>query len=105
MATVIRNAGLVGINLAGLSREELLGQYLRSYDPEFAHGMGLADWVPNPREARVFPTVSDAILCYRAIPKSQPVNRLGHPNRPLTAYTVEFIHLEDAIREYDAANA
>jgi len=54
MATVIRNAGLVGINLAGLSREELLGQYLRSYDPEFAHGMGLADWVPNPREARVF---------------------------------------------------
>jgi hypothetical protein len=45
----------------------------------------------------MFEAMSDAFILWRTIPQSRPVREDGAPNRPLTAFSVEIIPLEDAI--------
>jgi hypothetical protein len=66
--------------------------YLRSFDPEAAHGMGHAVWTPSPARALAFPTPEAAWELWHAVPRSHPVRASdGKPNKPLTAFTIEIL--------------
>jgi hypothetical protein len=75
----------------------VIGHLLRAYDPEAYEGRGAADWTRIPEDAMMFEAMSDAFILWRTIPQSRPVREDGAPNRPLTAFSVEIIPLEDAI--------
>jgi hypothetical protein len=76
------------------------GCYLAYYDPEFADGVGAAGWVTNPVEAIAFEAASAGLDLWLTESKTRPTRWDGEPNKPLTAYTVEMIPLEQAIEEY-----
>ena len=65
-------------------------RYLKSYDPEFADGRGKIEWTDDRAEALVFADFGAAYETYGAVPRCHPLRDDGKPNRPLTAYSVEF---------------
>lgn len=67
------------------------GAYLASYDPDANNGQGDAAWTADPAMALVFTSVEAACECYRAVPVNRPVRPDGKPNRPLTAFAIEFV--------------
>lgn len=72
-----------------------VNQFLKQYEVM----SGLSDWTFDPNEAMKFRTMTLAIQMWRAILPTDPVRADGKPNRPLTAFTVEFVPLEDALAE------
>jgi hypothetical protein len=64
--------------------------YLRSYDPDGNSGWGEIDWTYIRDEALVFDNFEEAIELYRRPSTVLPVRPDGKPNRPLTAFHVEF---------------
>lgn len=72
------------------------GMYLRSYDPEFADGRGLAEWTDDIDHAMRFATSGEAWMLWRSPSKRRPVRADGQPNRPLAAFTIEILNEEDA---------
>ena len=71
------------------------GQYLRTYDPEYADGRGYAVWTDDPEEALRFETSGEAWMLWRKVPFKRPRRDDGAVNRPLTAFTVELVDEED----------
>ncbi len=74
--------------------------WLKSYDPNFCPRgkewfwqRGLADFTQDPAEAMAFDTPKDAFDTYMTVAESFPTRPDGHPNRPLTAYTIEVLEL------------
>jgi hypothetical protein len=65
-----------------------VGQYLLSYDPEAYQGRGWAEWTSDRAKALVFTDYSTAWEFWRQVPRCRPKRPDGHPNRPLTAFTV-----------------
>ena len=51
-----------------------------------------------PEDALVYADMGEALAAYRAIDPRQPERDDGKPNRPLTAFTVEFEPVEARIR-------
>lgn len=82
----------------------VVGQYLQGYDPEFMNGAGLATWTPDLNKALWFPTITAAMALINAQPRSKPIRPDGQPNRPLRAYTVEVMRIEEALEEWEAAS-
>lgn len=66
------------------------GKFVCTFDPEPHGGRGNLTVTANPFEALAFATMEDAIRFWRQTSKTVPVRHDGKPNRPLTAYTVEF---------------
>ena len=67
------------------------GQYLLSYHRE----SGFSEWTPDKDQALKFTDWSEAMQTYHAVLPSQPTRPWdGRPNRPLTAFAVEFVNLE-----------
>lgn len=65
-------------------------QFLKDYDPE----TGESEWTFAMSEALTLPA-ADAMTLWRSVHPTQPVRPWdGQPNRPLTAFTVEFIPVE-----------
>jgi len=67
-------------------------KYVAAYDPSYhpageEYDGGLLLVVDRPEEAQQFQTLADALAKYRA---SYGIRTDGEPNRPLTAFTVEF---------------
>lgn len=63
------------------------GQYLQSYDNE----TGESVWTGEMDKALVL-TSGNALALYRSVLPSQPIRPWdGKPNRPLTAFSVEFV--------------
>jgi hypothetical protein len=63
------------------------GCYVAAYDPE----RGLASLVcTTDRKMALDLAAGDAIRLWRSSPSSEPLRDDGRPNRPLTAFTVEF---------------
>jgi hypothetical protein len=57
---------------------------------------GLGTLVLGPRaEARRFPDVRAALTYWKRQSTVQPLRTDGQPNRPLTAFTVDVLRLED----------
>lgn len=71
---------------------EFSGKYVKDYDPSFCidgepYDGGLLITTPHVAEARQFANAQEAINYWR---QSYGLRPDGEPNRPLTAYTVEF---------------
>lgn len=76
-------------------KNELTGEFLVAYDPDYADGRGLVDWTVDSAAAKVFVDPVDAFELWRAVSTVRPLRLDGRPNRPLTAYTVTVETVEE----------
>jgi hypothetical protein len=76
--------------MARQGRETPEGQYLANFDPEANDGRGMAWWSLDPGKAMRFPDAAAAHACWTVVPVTRPLREGGQPNRPLTAFTVEY---------------
>jgi hypothetical protein len=67
-----------------------VGRYLAEFNLEYAGGVGMARWVASRAEAIRFPSMIAAYETWRKVSATRPLRGDGKPNRPLTAYSVEF---------------
>ena len=72
------------------------GNWLKAFDPEFANQPGTfptghAEFSPNKDEALVFESRSKAFDFWWTQSRTVPRRPDGKANRPLTAFTVEFV--------------
>lgn len=83
--------GLVRIRVLGIGSTTPFEEdrWVESYDPEGHDGRGDAILTGSRDRALVLP-VADALDLYRAVPAARPTRPDGKPNRPLSAFTVEF---------------
>jgi hypothetical protein len=88
MTTVIR---LLHVN-PGQGPVEAIGQWVKDYDPDARDGLGEVFPTPDLAQAKRFATVREALKFYSQVSRVWPVRPDGKPNRPLTAFTVEFEH-------------
>jgi len=82
------------IHIVGLvngDSSEFDNKYVKEYDPAYFHqdgyDGGLLDVCDTAAEAKQFADIKDAMTYYR---QSYGTRRDGLPNRPLTAWSVEF---------------
>ena len=66
----------------------VLGNYLKTYDPEAHDGRGSAIFTPHVSEALKFDSAVDALECWRTQSKKRPLRDDGKPKRPLTAFNM-----------------
>lgn len=85
MATAI-----VFVAPAGDFKMDLTGKYLMVYDPDGANGRGVILSTNDIGMAMQFPSVREALECWKQVSAVKPLRPDGKPNRPLTAYTVTF---------------
>lgn len=86
MATIIRLVGLANGTPTAFD-----GQYVVSFDPAKHNGRGDLVTSKSRAKARRFPTTGAAIEYYR---QAYGVRTDGYPNRPLTAFSAEFLNLD-----------
>lgn len=87
MRVILRIAGA-----AGGQRTEFDNRYVMAYDPSVGiHGA--IDVTLDPAKALAFPGIEEAWRAWTEQSKSHPLRPDGKPNRPLTAFTVEFVKL------------
>lgn len=67
--------------------------YVASLDADAHGGRGEALMVADPRDALVFHGNHAAFEFWRTRSAEVPLRPDGQPNRPLTAYTVEFVRV------------
>lgn len=68
------------------------GQYLKEYD----NRTGESVWTVALESAKGYETLEDAIAEYRSVHETDPVRPWdGQPNRPLTAFNVEFTPIQE----------
>jgi hypothetical protein len=74
-----------------------VGQYLKQYDPNGDIRGAIGEWTDDPTQALTFPTVVEAMECWKQERTVGPHLRRGDgkPDRPLTAYSVEILSLEE----------
>lgn len=70
------------------------GAYLKSFDIEAFDGQGSAEFTEDAHEAIGFFTVQDAITVWYQQSRIRPLREDGKPNRPLSAFTAEFVYEE-----------
>lgn len=73
-----------------------VGEYLATFDPEAGDGGGEATFTPEIAAALHFPDVAAAYRFYGTRPICRPTRPDGKPNRPLTAFTMEFVQVDEA---------
>jgi hypothetical protein len=69
------------------------GMFVVDCDVDAYGGRGDAALTDDVYAARRFDSPSDALLFYRRVSNVRPVRPDGHPNRPLTAFTIEVLAL------------
>lgn len=92
---VIRNCG----SLMDRSR---MGALLKSFDADAMEGYGLVEWTDDVAEARRFQSFTAAMDCWRQDSTVRPLRDDGEPNRPLTAFTIEIVPLDDGEPRWDS---
>jgi hypothetical protein len=75
---------------------EFDGKFVAAYDPTHhppgkPYCGGILRVTDDPRKAMQFPTIFEAVQKYRQSYRLRPD---GRPNRPLSAWNVEFINVE-----------
>lgn len=63
--------------------------YIEWGDVDAMGGWGVAELTTDPAKAMRFPDAARALTYWRRQSTVAPLRADGHPNRPLTAYTVE----------------
>jgi hypothetical protein len=74
---------------------DMSGLLLATYDPEYRGGRGMALWTEDVDKAMKFPDAPSAWALWRQQSVLMPLREDGYPNRPLTAYSVEVLRIED----------
>jgi hypothetical protein len=72
-------------------------QYLAAFDPEAGDGWGDATFTDALADAMRFADVAEAYRFLGTRPAARPIRPDGKPNRPLTAFTMTFDHVPDAV--------
>lgn len=98
MSVVIRIVSAEGQIIDG-SMPSTVGThvYLESYDPDAHEGMGDATWTGSLGKAMRFENQLQAMQFYRQGSKVAPYRSDGRANRPLTAFSVEFINVDEFV--------
>lgn len=65
-----------------------VGMWLHRYDPDAFDGRGQIVFTPLKSEAQRFPSMIEAMACWKQPSTRVPLRDDGKPNRPLTAFTV-----------------
>lgn len=78
----------------------IVGQYLRSWDVDAFDGRGRADFTADPAKAHCFESFAAAVAVWNRQSTIRPTRPDGRPNKPLTAYSVEF----EQIRPVEVSN-
>lgn len=65
------------------------GEYVREYDPDGADGRGFISTTDDPDDAMQFQNEHRAFAFWKMQSSVRPFRSDGHPNRPLTAFTIE----------------
>lgn len=86
---------MIGIYVIELVGQQRTGNafhegWVREYDPDAFDGGGTVRITHDPAHALRFASLGDAFEFYRKPSTVRPYRSDGLPNRPLTAYTVEF---------------
>jgi len=71
------------------------GLFVLDCDVDAHDGRGYADLTDDPTKARRFADAAEAFVFYRRTSTVRPVRPDGKPNRPLTAYTIETVVVDD----------
>lgn len=74
-----------------------VGAWLESYDPEAFDGRGHVKWTTDPQKAARFPSQEAAWRAWHGSPRCKPVRADGRPNKPLTAYTMSIVPMEEEL--------
>ena len=77
------------------SPPELEGQYLQAFDFEAFGGKGFGEFTHDLTLAKRFPNPAAASAYWQTQSTTTPLRLDGKPNRPLTASTVEIVHLNE----------
>lgn len=93
MKFAIKCLGLAGI---AVNNDGIVptGAYLSEFDADAHEGMGHAAWSSDPNEAIIFHSPADAFRYWKTQSIVRPLRDDGHPNRPLTAFSVEIASVE-----------
>lgn len=86
----IRIIELVGKVELTQDPNKIRGVYVKAYNPDAYDTRGFAEFTNNPTEAVLFNTIDKAVEFYRQQVGTRPD---GKPNRPLTAFSVEFVSI------------
>jgi hypothetical protein len=70
---------------------EIDGEYVKSYDPMAFGGRGDATFTSDLSKALKFQNITLAMRFAMRQPVNRPYRADGKPNRPLTAFTLEFV--------------
>lgn len=73
---------------------EIDGEYVKRYDKDAFDGGGDAEFSNSVDEALLFETLEQARSFAFAQPEQRPLRADGQPNRPLTAFSLEFEQVE-----------
>lgn len=69
------------------------GQYVKHYSPEAFDGRGDATFTNDITQAMQFSSLSEAWDYSRKVPECRRFRADGKPNRPLTAFTLEYVSI------------
>lgn len=87
------------IGLASTDRPTPMdNQYVRYYNPSPTNlpaGECHLFTTPDIDNAKQYLSIQSAIKDYRRVDTRNPIRSDGHPNRPLTAFHVEFLHIDN----------
>jgi hypothetical protein len=67
------------------------GKFVSFYDPDAEGGRGMYLTTNDPAEALQFESKEEAARCVRQQSSVAPYRADGKPNRPLTAFDLEFV--------------
>jgi len=83
---------------AGRDDSEYIPLFIVECDFDAYDGQGAVMFSNAPGRAKHFDTFAEAFEYWRGISKVRPIRTDGKPNRPLTAFTVEILTIEDEPR-------
>jgi hypothetical protein len=86
VGVVIKIEWLEGTQIAPSDNPE--GSYVEEFDPDAENGRGVLKGTRDKSKAKKFADAKEAMEFYRQQSTVRPLRPDGHPNRPLTAYSV-----------------
>lgn len=79
----------------GIMTTSVTGRYLMDFDVGAHNGRDPIPTTAAIEKAKHFPDASEALGFWRTQSRVRPLRPDGKPNRPLTAYTIEVVRLND----------
>lgn len=94
-SAMAHEATLTALAIAAATNNVEFGPYLEWSDPDADRGRGAEKWTDDIAHAKRFASFMDAMDCWKAQSTVVPFRPDGRPNRPLTAYSVEPVRIDE----------